>query len=434
MVVAVAPRYGFSGTFEMLVTLYACADTDFYARLGHALEPDLMVNASSKLAVQAALSIALDTGKAPASSLLVVQRVRRWVADGKTSMGELVALGDYLDDADQLREDTGVAPADVLAEALVPVRRRMEQKATESALSAFGKGGDFSAVVDLLGAARGLGEAAAVGLGVDLSGALACIQAVRAVDYLETGIGVLDSELGGGVPRGTQTVIVGGPGDGKSMMMTHLAAHALRDGLNVAIATLELPVTVQMSRLVANLTGVPENEIRAGRTQVAAQVLQKVLPTLGLVRCEHFTAHATTVQDLLTWLAHVEKTQGKKVDVFVVDYADKLLAVGRDINEYNAARRIYEDLRIWAEREQRWLVTASQAKARTKDTKKRRDVEDAADSMHKARVCDVMLTLSVTGEDPVREVSIFVAKNRLGRSRFAVGPLPTDFGMGRMVP
>jgi len=114
-----------------------------------------------------------------------------------------------------------------------------------------------------------------------------------------------------------------------------------------------------------------------------------------------------------------------------VDYADKLKAT-RNVNEYTAMRQVYEDLRVWAEREKRWLVTASQAKARTKDTKKRRDVEDAADSMHKARVCDVMLTLSVTGEDPSREVSVFVAKNRLGRSRFTVGPMPTDFGMGRL--
>lgn len=425
------PRYGFSASFEMLVTLFACSDSSFYARLGHALEPDLLVAPAARLALGAALAIGTDTGKPPGSALLVIQRVRRWVADGRVPMADLVAVGDYLDDADQLREDTASDPGAVLTEALPPVRRRLEQKATEQALHSFGKGGDFDSVVDLLGRARTLGEAHAVGIGVDLSDALSTISALRAVDHLETGIGVLDAELGGGVPRGTQTVWVGGPGDGKSMALTHLAAHAMRDGLNVAIATLELPVAVQMSRLVSNLTGIPEAEIRAGQTTAAAAVLQRVLPTLGLVRCEHFTAHATTVPDLLAWLAAVEKKQGAPVDVFIVDYADKLQATG-NVNEYTAMRRVYEDLRIWAEREQRWLVTASQAKARTKDTKKRRDVEDAADSMHKARVCDVMLTLSVTGEDPAREVSIFVAKNRLGRSRFAVGPLPTDFPLGRL--
>jgi hypothetical protein len=429
----VTPRYGFSASFERLVTLYACADLDFYARLGHALEPDLLAAAPARLALQAAQAVAFDAGKPPAGAIIVIQRVRRWVQDGRVPMADLLAMGDYLDEADQLREDAGVTPDAVLAEALAPVRRRLEQKATEQALSSFGKGGDFDSVVDLLGKARGLGEAHAVGLGVDLAGAFGAIHSVRAVDYLETGIGVLDAELGGGVPRGTQTVVVGGPGDGKSMFMTHMAAHAARDGLNVAIATLELPVAVQMSRLLANLTGVPESEIRAGRTQTASQVLQKVLPTLGRVRCEHFTAHATTVSDVLAWLANVERIQGAPVDLFVLDYADKLQATGKDANEYTAMRRVYEDLRIWAEREQKWMVTASQAKARTKDNKKRRDVEDAADSMHKARVCDLMLTLTVTGEDPVREVSVFVAKNRLGRSRFAVGPLPTDFPMGRMV-
>jgi len=428
---ALTTRYGFSASFEMLVTLFTCSDPTFYAKLGHSLEPDMLVSPWAKHAVQAALAVGNDTGAAPVSSLVVVQRLRRWVADGRVPLAEMVAVGDYLEDADQLREDTGTTADAVLVEALPPVRRRLHQKATEAALASFGKGGDFAAVEELLGRAKTLGEASVVGLGVDLHGAIATIQAQRAVDHLETGVAALDAELGGGVPRGTQTVWVGGPGDGKSMAMTHMAAHAARDGLNVAIATLELPVAVQLSRLVANLTGVPETEIRAGLTGVAAQVMASVLPTLGNVRCEHFTAHATTVPDLLAWIATVERAQGAPVDLFIVDYADKLKATG-NVNEYTAMRQVYEDLRVWAEREKRWLVTASQAKARTKDTKKRRDVEDAADSMHKARVCDVMLTLSVTGEDPSREVSVFVAKNRLGRSRFTVGPMPTDFGMGRL--
>jgi hypothetical protein len=64
------------------------------------------------------VAVAFDAGKPPAGAIIVIQRVRRWVQDGRVPMADLLAMGDYLDEADQLREDTGVTPDAVLAEAL----------------------------------------------------------------------------------------------------------------------------------------------------------------------------------------------------------------------------------------------------------------------------------------------------------------------------
>jgi hypothetical protein len=96
-------------------------------------------------------------------------------------------------------------------------------------------------------------------------------------------------------------------------------------------------------------------------------------------------------------------------------------------------RDVYEGLRLFAVERNMWCWTASQSKAKGKDkgSKHNRDVESLADSMHKGRVADLVVTLNVN--DDGNEVTMFVAKNRTGKSRFAIGPLPTDFALGRMV-
>lgn len=432
------PRYGFSPTFESVVVLFAISDEAFYAKIGHALEPDLLVQAPAKLLVQAAHALKVDLGKGPGSTMLVTQRIRRWVEEGKYKVSDLHLVDTYLDEAESLVFDANADPDTILKEALPAVRRRIQQKATETALKDFSKDGDFDDVLDLLGQARGLGVATSIGAGVDLAAAMELIQELKVTDYLELGISELDAELQGGVPRGTETIILGRTGSGKSQFLTHTTAHSLRRGLNVAVATLELPVTVWMSRLAANLTGELEAEIRSGRAaKEAGRKLSKMTDRLGAVRCEHFTAYATTVPDILTWVTHIEKSQGFEIDVLVVDYADKLKATSaKEVNDYNSMRQVYEELRIWAERKKKWILTASAAKAKSKDGGKgaRINAEDAADSMHKGRVADVVISINTSDvERQAREVTFFIAKNRLGPAQVAVGPLTCDFAYGRMV-
>lgn len=431
-------RYGFLPAFEAVVALYTISDAGFYARLGHALEPELLMDGSAKLLVQAAHAVRADVGKAPGSAALVVQRVRRWVEEGKYKISDLNVIDTYLDQAESLVFDAEISVERAIQEALPMVQRRIKQKATEKALTEFSKDGDFEDVIALLGQAKGLGQNAVTSSGgVDLMSSLALIDEMKSIEYLATGIPELDAELMGGMPRGTETVILGRTGSGKSIFLTHTTAHSMRHGLNVAVATLELPVAVWMSRLVANLTGEPETQIRAGHLKNASQRLEVMLPSLGAIRCEHFTAHATTVQDVLTWVAHIEKSQALKIDVLVVDYADKLkTSVPGNVNDYVAMRQVYEDLRIWAEREKRWLLTASAAKAKSRDGGKGKkiDAEDAADSMHKSRVADLVVSINSDEQrEGPREATFFIAKNRLGPAHISVGPLTCDFAFGRMV-
>jgi hypothetical protein len=80
-----------------------------------------------------------------------------------------------------------------------------------------------------------------------------------------------------------------------------------------------------------------------------------------------------------------------------------------------------------------WGWTASQPRRGAAKEKKRRiELDDMAESNKKAHVADLLITGQKTQEGD--EVDYFVAKNRYGRSDFAVGPLPHAWECGQMVP
>lgn len=60
---------------------------------------------------------------------------------------------------------------------------------------------------------------------------------------IKTGVAGLDSILFGGVPVGSQTVIAGGPGAGKTMLSFEILYHSAKNGIPVAFITLDEPPT-----------------------------------------------------------------------------------------------------------------------------------------------------------------------------------------------
>jgi len=65
---------------------------------------------------------------------------------------------------------------------------------------------------------------------------------------IKTGVAGLDSILFGGVPDGSQTVIAGGPGAGKTMLSFEILYHSAQNGIPVAFITLDEPA----SRVLSN--------------------------------------------------------------------------------------------------------------------------------------------------------------------------------------
>lgn len=224
-----------------------------------------------------------------------------------------------------------------------------------------------------------------------------------------------------------------------SMALIHQTATAMLSRRPLTgFVSLELPQSLQLARLYAHLTGVPVNLIldnEKDRTEAQRRVSQ-IEQQLGMCELAEFPAYGTRPADLDEWVDSKEQEHGVKMDLLVVDYADLLVAPvqGRDVNAYVVMQQVYSGLVALAKRRGMWVWTASQA-TRGKGTKKTEseylDLEGVADSMHKSRIADMVISLNPREGG---QLELYVAKHRLGRADYAVGPLQSEFDMARLTP
>jgi KaiC/GvpD/RAD55 family RecA-like ATPase len=438
--VDVAP-YNFDLRFERAVVLLACSSPRFFGRVGSALEADGFALAPARMAVGAAQAIARESGRGPSDPAIVLQRIRRYMSQGQVTLEQVQEVGDLFEAA----EDDGRLPEDEVVEELKPVlQRRAHLEAVRAATDAFGKRGDMGTVVKMLE------RAAAIG-GQDVSvgsrfGGGGLLDETRDMERITTGVPELDLALDGGQVRGTLFVWLAPTGAGKSMALANQACAGMRERMFVGYATLELPEYIVKARLAANLTNVPINALLEARSPSADNVLRVssglslaqerleiLTPRLGPCMIKSFTPHATSIDDLKEWVARCEDVEGRAMDMLVVDYADKMNAP-KEKSEYEGQRAVYEGIRVFADANRKWACTASQAKNLGKESGKHKlDTHHAADSMHKSRVTDYMVSINPFGEAG-DQAEYFVAKHRIGRSRMCVGPIPTDFAVARLCP
>lgn len=422
--------YGLEPAFERAVAVLCATEPRFWAKVGREVDPECMAQGPARLAVQAARLIAKDQGSGPRSALTVLQRLARASQSGKLHPDRVREVATMLEDA----EDAGLPPLDEVVSELAPIlKRRIQSAAILEAHAQFARHGDFVVVSDMIAKAQQVGVSeGAVGFKIGAHG-FESIAALRKLGRLPTGILELDMALKGGMMRGKLGVVVGDSGAGKSVFLASVACEGVRNKLRVAVATLEISEEETFARVAAGLTGVPIDlilEVEDKRLE-AERRLELMLPDIGVMHIGEFQPHITTVREIVDWVDGLEQTDGAAVDLVVVDYGDKLHApqVTTD-NEYLAMRYVFEGMRRdGAKAKNQWWWTASQAKGAPKG-KDVLDLNSAADSKHKARVSDLMITINVRDEGNL----YFVAKNRGGPSRMMIGPLPTDFERGRITP
>jgi hypothetical protein len=190
---------------------------------------------------------------------------------------------------------------------------------------------------------------------------------------------------------------------------------------------------VQLARVIANLTGTPINDLLNGRQQRAKQRLDQMVPSMGMLTVRYFAPKATKVEDIFRWVEQREAKVGRKMDLLIIDYIDKLSS-GTDESTYKAQGDIADHLRDFAMAKQIFLVSASQAKrpgGRGGGKATGLDIGDVADSMGKVRVADVVIPIRKDEEN--QTVDFFLGKHRLGEGRRGTGPLPQDQVCGRIV-
>lgn len=424
-----ARPYGLDPAFERVIAAMLCCRPKFYGVIGRELDPSRLEVPTAALIARVVQEIGKERGRGPQDPVLATQRLHRWVQDGLATREEVHAVVDLLDEhLDKL------PPEQAVIDELAPILKRvLHEETVRTAMESYAKKGDLEEVADVINRARQVGvQDHSTGSKFGLA-SLKDIARMRQADRLPTGILELDAGLGGGLPRGKAGMIVGGAKMGKSMYLTNQIATGISQGLFVAEATLELNEEDQQTRLIANLTSIPIDAIVEGQDEpVIEAALAPLLPTLGTYRVKFFPAKVTSMPDIIEWVAEIEREEGRKIDLLVIDYLDKLGSSNRKHSgEYEIQGQAAEDFRLFCHGKGIWGWTASQPKRRdAKERQKRIEIDDIADSMGKARVMDLILTAHRPTED---EIEFFVAGNRHGKDKFSVGPFPHNLACAQII-
>lgn len=426
-------KYNLALDFERELAVACAARPALYGLLGCHLEPGAFADPAAALVVRAVRAHGEEYKTGPGTAAVISQRLCQWRDDGRVTQEEIDGVFDLF------MEVAEPAPNAELIGLMKPLlARRIQRAAVTASISEWQKGGDFGGIIEQYEAARRIGVSTA-GTGMRLGGGevLGELASLSKVGRLATGMADLDLLLKGGTPCRTFTLFIAPSGGGKSSALIQQAVHAMCEGHLVAYATLELSRPFITARVLANLFDIPYAPLEDGdpaALEYAGQRLTAALPSMGTLVIEEFPPGATYVADLREWVKRIEREEGRKVTVLLIDYIDDMVSEkASDKSLYDAQGTVVIGLGEFAREHNLWVSSASQAKRRQAGDKKRRvEIDDVSDSLKKVQKSDVVIGISQPDDDGLT-VELNVAKNRFGQRKLVAGPLPHNLGNAQLV-
>lgn len=226
---------------------------------------------------------------------------------------------------------------------------------------------------------------------------------------ISTGFPIFDAITKGGHGRKEMGVVIAPTGTGKTFVLVHLGAAALRQGLNVVHYTLELSSHVIANRYDACLTGIPLDNL----IERKEEVLQNIKDIKGTLIVKEYPTKSATTNTIRSHLTKL-KQNGILPDVVIVDYADLLRASSMRKEKRDELEEIYEDLRaIFQEFDVAgWTASQTNRSGLSADIV---TMESISEAFNKCFVADFIFSLSrkITDRN-TNQGKMFIAKNRNG--------------------
>ena len=221
----------------------------------------------------------------------------------------------------------------------------------------------------------------------------------------------IDKITKGGLGIGELCVVIAPTGAGKSHILVHLGAQALKQGKNVVHFTLELADTSVAQRYDACLTDVNLDNLREEKDFI----YEKIKNIDGQLIIKEYPTKSASTTTLKNHLEKIRQTQ-MEIDMIIVDYGDLLRST--ITKKYSEKRHelesIYEELRGMAQEFHCPVITASQTN-RSGLNAEVITMESISEAFNKCFVADLIISLSRTIKDRNCNIGrIFVAKNRNG--------------------
>ena len=203
----------------------------------------------------------------------------------------------------------------------------------------------------------------------------------------------MDKITGGGLGKNELGVVVAPTGAGKSMVLVHLGAQALKEGKTVVHYTLELQDTVVASRYDSCLTGYPLSDI----INFKDEIYETVKDLEGSLIIKEYPTKSASSNTIKSHLSKLVK-RGIKPGMVIVDYGDLLKPVVVRKEKRNELESIYEELRGISNEFACPIWTASQTN-RSGLNAEVITMEQISEAFNKCFVADFIMSVSRTIED-----------------------------------
>ena len=232
---------------------------------------------------------------------------------------------------------------------------------------------------------------------------------IKARNPMATGWPLIDKIVGGGLGCGELGVCVAPTGAGKSMILVHLGAAALKLGKTVVHYTFELRDTVVARRYDSCITGFDLSSLVSNK----AEILEAVKDIEGKLIVKEYPTKSATTNTIKNHLKRLQ-LQGIEPDLIIVDYGDLIRPTTIRKEKRIELECIYEELRAMAQVLDCPIWTASQTN-RSGLNAEVITMESISEAFNKCFVSDFIVTLSRTIEDKnTNSGRMFIAKNRNG--------------------
>jgi len=232
---------------------------------------------------------------------------------------------------------------------------------------------------------------------------------IRSRDPVTTGWSRIDEICQGGLGKSELGVAIAPTGAGKSMLMVHLGATALKEGKTVVYYTLELADTVVGQRFDSCITGVKLNDLLRNKFNI----VEKVKDIKGHLIIKEYPTKSASTQTLKSHIERLRK-RGINPDMVIVDYADLLKPVRAYGEKRHDLEGIYEELRSIAQTYECPVWTCSQTNRGGLNAEVI-TMESISEAFNKCFVADFIFSLSRTAQDKQANTGrFFIAKNRNG--------------------
>lgn len=232
-----------------------------------------------------------------------------------------------------------------------------------------------------------------------------------------TGLQHLDEILNGGLSKGELGVIVAPTGLGKSWLLALAGKSAVEKNLKVVHYTFELYEHQVGLRYDTIFTGISQDKIPFHLAEIKKKLASlKVSDNLII---KHYPTKKGTMNMLRT---HLDKLHQQSFipDLIVLDYADLMKPSQKYDQKRFEQEGTYEEIRGLAGELNIPIWTASQSNRGSLDSEVV-SLAAIAESFAKAGVADIIITLSRTTEDKLKNTGrIFVAKNRAGKDGIVI--------------